>query len=134
MKDLITFRVISVKKNTEIEIISALIEIPLLQNHKQYWVLPINVENGTVLTFNAEEFKLAIFETVDLNLLQNYQIPFWKIICKYVMQAHELIPNVYSLGWDLAITSDGVKLIESNFCWATEVHQKNGPLLRKHLF
>jgi len=45
------------------------------------------------------------------------QIPFWKQMVELVEKAHsELLPDVCVLGWDVACTPTGPKLVEVNNC------------------
>ena len=43
-----------------------------------------------------------------------YQIPNWDILVKGVVKASKLIPQCRFIGWDVAITDDGIELIEGN--------------------
>lgn len=43
-----------------------------------------------------------------------YQIPLWKEIIEEVTQAAKAIPECRYIGWDVALTPDGVELIEGN--------------------
>jgi len=45
------------------------------------------------------------------------EIPFWKEMVRIVEQAHaDLLPHVCLLGWDVACTPNGPKLVEVNNC------------------
>lgn len=47
-------------------------------------------------------------------LMLGYQIPNWNVLLKEVKAAHESIPQCRSIGWDVAITDDGIELVEGN--------------------
>jgi hypothetical protein len=49
--------------------------------------------------------------------LTGFPVPCWSQACDLVRRAaHALLP-VRSVGWDVALTDDGVKLIEGNIWW-----------------
>lgn len=129
VKDLITIRLVTIRKTEEFKAISAVLEIPLQNHTKNYCILPIDMESGTVKHFDENEFKLPLFDTIDFNLLKDYKLPFWKEAKDCGLQAHQQMLDVFSVGWDVAITTNGVVLIEGNFNWDVTPHQKNGPTL-----
>lgn len=130
--DLITIRFITICKAKEFKAISALLEIPIKTNTKNYCILPIDIKSGKVLQFDESEFESDLFKAIYLNLLKNYNLPFWKEINDCIIKAHQQVPDLYSVGWDLAITTDGVKLIEGNINWDVTPHQRNGPDLIRY--
>ena len=42
------------------------------------------------------------------------KIPNWDKVCDGVKQAHAMLPGCRFIGWDVAITEDGIELIEGN--------------------
>lgn len=124
--DLITIRLITIHKLKEFKAISAVLEIPLQNNTKNYCILPIDMLNGKVQLFDENEFTAPLFNTIDFNVLKDYKIPFWDEIVSCALKAHHQMPDVFSVGWDIAITTNGITLIEGNFNWDVTPHQKNG--------
>lgn len=47
-------------------------------------------------------------------VMPGYRIPNWNILIKETIKAAEKIPNIRLVGWDVAITQDGIALIEGN--------------------
>jgi hypothetical protein len=47
----------------------------------------------------------------------SFKIPFWREVTNLAIQAAILCPDNKSVGWDIAITSDGPELIEGNHNW-----------------
>lgn len=47
-------------------------------------------------------------------IILGYQIPHWDMVLKEVTKAAKLIPSLRFVGWDVAITKDGVDIIEGN--------------------
>lgn len=60
---------------------------------------------------------------------ENYQLPNWDIVVETVTKLHSFIPGLVAIGWDVAITEDGVKIIEANSNYCSKVMQiTNGGL------
>jgi hypothetical protein len=130
--DLITIRYITICKDGVFKGISAVLEIPLKTNTKNYCILTIDIKSGKVLEIDESEFESDLFKAINLSLLKNYNLPFWKEINDCAIKAHQQVPDLFSVGWDLAITTDGIKLIEGNINWDVTPHQTNGPDLIRY--
>lgn len=50
-------------------------------------------------------------------------IPFFSEACALVRRAHAMIPEVFSVGWDVVITPDGPLLLEGNDGWSPRALQ-----------
>jgi hypothetical protein len=50
-------------------------------------------------------------------------IPFWQDIVALCRRAHEAFPKSPTVGWDVAITDHGLKLIEANTSWGVMIMQ-----------
>lgn len=63
---------------------------------------------------------------------ENYQIPYWTESVNLVLYLHQYFRGFPSLGWDVAITESGPKLIENNYDWAFGILQQiHGGLKKK---
>ena len=51
------------------------------------------------------------------------QLPHWDVLLQEVGEAAKLSKNMIYLGWDIAITEDGVDFIEANFGHGVDVIQ-----------
>jgi hypothetical protein len=49
--------------------------------------------------------------------IKGFTIPYWSVITELVKQAAKRADRNRSIGWDIAITSDGPELIEGNHNW-----------------
>lgn len=54
------------------------------------------------------------------------QIPFYKDAVHLAKRAHTQLPDVYTVGWDIAITDNGPVLIEGNTLWDSSVQLAHG--------
>jgi len=49
----------------------------------------------------------------------NIQIPYWNEIKKITVKAQKIFDHSKSIGWDIAISSEGPVIIEGNLSWGT---------------
>jgi hypothetical protein len=50
-------------------------------------------------------------------------IPYWQAVKDLALAAHEVFATMPSVGWDIAVTNDGVILLEGNGVWCVELIQ-----------
>ena len=49
--------------------------------------------------------------------IENLRIESFEEVIPIVERAHKtMVPNAFNLGWDVAITTKGIRLIEVNYC------------------
>lgn len=86
----------------------------------------INIDDGTVCRTTPIEDDDRL---LNRNLL-GFALPHWEDCLHLVCKAHdEAFPQFATLGWDLALTSSGPVLLETNVNWGMVGHQwLNGPL------
>ena len=56
------------------------------------------------------------------------RLPCWSEIIQLALRAHEKFGGFHSIGWDVAITDNGLVLIEGNHDWGVRIAQFPGPL------
>ena len=78
-------------------------------------IYEVDLKTGLVCTFGQSKnnSKSYIHPGTDIVML-GYQIPNWDIVIRECERAAEHLPQIRIIGWDVAITHDGIELIEGN--------------------
>jgi len=75
----------------------------------------VDVETGTVITDAADlEGNTFALHPYSNEMIKGFQIPHWDIVKEICEKATGRLENFNLIGWDFAITPDGVELIEGN--------------------
>ncbi len=78
-------------------------------------IVPYNPITGKLSKLGFDESGKTYWEHPDSHVsFENFQIPRWKEICDLSIKLTEMTPNIVYVGWDLAITNDGITLVEGN--------------------
>jgi hypothetical protein len=117
---LITLRILSTRN----KIISCFISIPTeVMGYSK--IVRIDIINGKL----SDKFiynDVRYISDIHLKWISDnigYELPFWKDIKSICLKAHEICPNIYMVGWDIAITNQGPILIEGNNAFSIFRHQ-----------
>lgn len=78
-------------------------------------IYPVDVEHGIVIGKGKSHIgdEHIIHPMTEIVML-GYQIPNWNILINETIKAAERLPNLRLVGWDVAITKNGIALIEGN--------------------
>lgn len=79
-------------------------------------IYPVNVEHGFIESHGErriEKAEVFIHPGTDIVML-GFVIPHWELLMATVKKMAESLPQVRYIGWDMAITPNGVDLIEAN--------------------
>lgn len=78
-------------------------------------IYEVDLQTGLVCTFGQSKSnsKSYIHPGTDIVML-GYQIPNWDKVISQCERAAEQLPQIRVIGWDVAITEDGIELIEGN--------------------
>lgn len=84
----------------------------------------IDIESGKIIE-KAVNKKGEIFECHPITgtKINGFQIPNWSEAIRMVKEAAKLSPNVRYIGWDVAITNEGVTLVEGNQFPGHDIYQ-----------
>lgn len=77
---------------------------------------PIDIENGIVSgrgKTNSDNRTYARHPVTN-TLMVGLKIPHWELVMQSVKEAAEMSDRIAYLGWDVAITEDGIEIIEAN--------------------
>lgn len=75
----------------------------------------INPETGKISgeAKDRRRNSLAVHPRTGIHLL-GYQIPQWQEVMEFARQAARVVPEAKYVGWDIAVTTKGLELIEGN--------------------
>lgn len=78
-------------------------------------IYDIDIEKGIVSSYGYSKYgdKLIFHPGTELVIL-GFKIPHWERVKECAINAAKMLPQDRIIGWDIAITPDGVDLIEGN--------------------
>ena len=78
-------------------------------------IYAVNEEFGYVETRGRNKLgeEFIVHPNSEIQML-GYSIPHWEKLIKMINHAHTCLPQCRFIGWDVAITQDGVELVEGN--------------------
>ena len=75
----------------------------------------VNIQNGALSSQGIDYSKNLYSEHPNTNLsFSGLVVPYWKEVINIVKEAALQLPNLRSLGWDIALTEDGPLILEVN--------------------
>ena len=122
---LIVVRIVTVMVSGAPKAICARLEVPIEGQFEYVNSFKIDLETGRLCSV-ADDLGMDHEATQRLNVLSQFDVPFWSAVVSLAEKAHQSFGDIYSVGWDIAITPDGLRLIEGNLNWAVAVHQRHG--------
>ncbi len=127
--ELVTIRLITFTSGKNPYTLAAVLEVPLLEG---IYPLTIDVDTGQLSQVSVSSFNKTKKEIDDV--LVGETLPDWCFLKRVAEEAHSNCMDVMSVGWDLALTGEGMKLLEGNINWGVEAHQCNGESLIPRMF
>ncbi|WP_168204249.1 sugar-transfer associated ATP-grasp domain-containing protein [Aliikangiella coralliicola] len=121
-EDLITIRLITELTNGEPQVLSAVLEVPAKNDFHNVDTYSIQKSTGKLKTTNHLQFNGRAHKERNLARLDNYQLPLWQEAKCTAISAHKIFRDIRAIGWDLAITTQGIKLLEGNINWGVAPH------------
>ncbi|MFT5083435.1 MAG: hypothetical protein ACI9Y1_001478 [Lentisphaeria bacterium] len=122
---LITIRLVTLMRHGIPKSICATLEVPIHDDLQEVYLLVIDCNSGLIIdTPSALLKKRGITETLINKNIVNAHLPQWNKIKDIVEKAHSECIDITTIGWDLALTTDGIKLLEGNTNWGVYAHQR----------
>ncbi|KON82162.2 hypothetical protein PA01_11690 [Azoarcus sp. PA01] len=123
-----TIRAVTFIENGIVALPYAVLRIPVGKNRADNFshgasgnlVAPITMETGIVGVARGSKRKdWPEMMDVDVhpdtqNRISGFALPFWSELKKLIVAAHKSLPNLATLGWDVAITDSGPLIVETN--------------------
>ena len=78
-------------------------------------IYEVDLDTGAIISYGKSKAgEMHIIHPKTNIVMLGYRIPRWDEVMSIVKRAAEKLPQVGFVGWDVAITPDGVQLIEGN--------------------
>lgn len=141
-----TIRAMSVldKKTGKVEVLKTVIRVGFATSvvdnfHQGGCVYEVDLATGRICSngiSTAGETKI-FHPGTDICML-GFQVPNWNKVINACIQAHKLLPKCRYIAWDVAITENGIELIEGNHNGDYDMFEFVGqglwwPVLKKYL-
>ncbi len=132
---MVTIRLITAHDGLEPVAIAAVLEIPRVDSRNTWRLLGIDCANGQLLEppdtlrlFAQAKGKEERGGQLDLT---GKVVPCWSEALQLCLQAHVVLAEMVTVGWDVVITPAGAMLLEGNVNWGVAGIQRfcGGPLL-----
>lgn len=127
---LTTIRIVSTRFHDEPHILSADMRVSCRENsvvdnfHKGGAIVHVNTKTGKLAKYAHRRIGKSIkAHPISKIKFEGYQLPYWKETLDLVKKLHNIFPEFSSIGWDVAITPTGPKIIEGNHQWDLAVPQ-----------
>ncbi|HMN33652.1 MAG TPA: sugar-transfer associated ATP-grasp domain-containing protein [Chitinophagaceae bacterium] len=127
-----TIRVVTVLHDNEVIVLAAVLRMGVNSDIDNFHSggIAINVDiktgqlSGRGFKLNPSNPKYYDKHPITNIKLDGYQLPHWDLLLDNVTKAATKIPNARSIGWDVAITPEGISLIEGNNDWDKIIIEK----------
>ena len=130
-KPLITVRLITAVVENTTRVVSGVLEVPTCSGFNQVFSITIDIANGALKAFPRHIRPATDERQESLRKLIGFQLPHWDEVISTAKLAHKQLMDIATIGWDLAITEKGVKLLEGNINWGVAAHQMEDSTLIK---
>lgn len=87
---------------------------------------PVDWETGEVIGPAVPKWpprKKHYYHPVTSTAINGFQIPMWTEVRELIYEVLHVVPEVRTVGWDVAITPNGPILVEGNHNWNADVWQ-----------
>lgn len=78
-------------------------------------IYDIDIDGGFISSYGyGKHGEKLVYHPESKNVLLGFEIPNWNEVTKCAVDAHKKLTSIQIIGWDIAITQNGVELIEGN--------------------
>lgn len=122
-----TIRIVTLNRGNSIVVLSAIFRMGVKGSFVDNWssggiIVGVDLNSGTLEKWGF--FRPRYGTKCDRHpesviIFENFKLPYWQDIVRFVKQTHLLFYGIYSVGWDVCMTTDGPMLIEGNDNWDT---------------
>ena len=128
-----TIRLMTVRYKNEIHVFSAVLRIGANGNEVDNYskggvIVEINKETGELEKWGLQKQGYGKISACHPNTHFKYEgfvIPFWKEAVEQAKFYHDMLSDIHSIGWDVAISENGPVFIEGNDNWEIPLAQMN---------
>lgn len=132
-----TVRAVTYTKGAEIELLYAVLRIPVGKNRADNFAhgtsgnlaAPVELASGLIGTPRASKTTdwpnmINVVEHPDTGVhIEGVTIPHWTELTKLILKAQATLPDLPTLGWDIAITDSGPLIVEANSTYDMDLVQ-----------
>lgn len=124
-----TLRVITFLKDDQVHVIGAILRIGRdshLDNFSSGGIAAaVDINKGVIKTRAVSNYTSDVHEIhpETKERILGREIPYWKDILRMVKASALVVPQVRTVGWDIAITVTGPEIIEGNDNWGKDTFQ-----------
>jgi len=136
-KGLSTIRVVTVRKEGQIEVIAGAVRIVVGESDVDSFqhgasgnlAAGVDVETGKMITSIGSKSKTwPVMKDVPVHprsgaLIIGVQLPYWPQVLELVKRAHATITGLHTVGWDVAILETGPVIVEANWRYDMDLLQ-----------
>lgn len=120
---LATIRLVTAYGTGQGRAVCANLEIPVAGARNRIIPMGIDLEEGVVAAFRDVSHELPPPLRDITEALEGFRLPLWQEVIEVAETAHAAFPDLAAIGWDLAVSDQGVRLLEGNINWAVAAHQ-----------
>lgn len=136
-RGLSTVRIVTVRKGSDIKVIGSCLRIIVGDSETDNFthgssgnlVGAIDSDTGELIGVRASVSRTWPKMTDVLahprtgKTIVGVKLPYWQEVVELVTQAHQSIDNLYTVGWDVAITDHGPVIVEANWRYDIDILQ-----------
>ena len=128
---LVTFRLVTRYRDGIVDLLAATVELPIRGTLGFVHALQLDTETGAIKRQSLESTEnflrqsghsIAEKSAGDTPMV----VPGWPMLLQTALAAHAEFTDIYTVGWDLALTTEGPVVIEGNVNWDVVPHQRGG--------